>query len=211
MTAAAASVGIRLLPFVKGPMACCCYCCSWCLQEAAQRLQRLDSSGLSLELLDRLEQVCPLPEELESFQSYLQQQQQQKQQQDRQEVPESVAGGVASSFPPLRDVEAAMLPLARLPAVSSRLRILRFDLLAPKTIQELDDALDLVDKAAEQVRYLLLRGVLLLLLLMFRKVWLMLVSLLLVLSFCVACLGSVGRGVTVHHLLCSCGICRPWL
>ncbi|CDJ35394.1 uncharacterized protein EMH_0097160 [Eimeria mitis] len=45
-----------------------------------------------------------------------------------------------------------MLPLARLAAASSRLRVVRFDLLAPKTIKELDEALDLVDTAAEQGR-----------------------------------------------------------
>ncbi|XP_026193889.1 uncharacterized protein LOC34620900 [Cyclospora cayetanensis] len=113
-------------------------------KEAARRLQCLDSSGFSLELLDRLEQVCPLPEELEAFQAYLQQQEQQQTSEDPK--------ADSATTPPLRDVEAEMLPLVRLTGVSLRTRVVRFDLLAPKTLKELNDALDLVDQAAEQGR-----------------------------------------------------------
>lgn len=87
---------------------------------------------------------------MEGFRSYLEQrdQQQKEQQEQSAKVPE---GEDTASSCPLRDVEAAMLPLVRLAAVTSRIRIVRFDILAPKTIKELDDALDLVDNAAEQV------------------------------------------------------------
>ncbi|OEH76749.1 formin related protein [Cyclospora cayetanensis] len=115
-------------------------------KEAARRLQCLDSSGFSLELLDRLEQVCPLPEELEAFQAYLQQQEQQQTSEDPK--------ADSATTPPLRDVEAEMLPLVRLTGVSLRTRVVRFDLLAPKTLKELNDALDLVDQAAEQASLL---------------------------------------------------------
>lgn len=89
---------------------------------------------------------------MEGFRSYLEHgdQQQKGQQEYSEKVPEDEAADTATSYP-LRDVEAAMLPLVRLAAVSSRIRIVRFDILAPKTIKELDDALDLVDSAAEQV------------------------------------------------------------
>lgn len=98
-----------------------------------------------MELLERLEQVCPLPEELEAFQMYIRQQEQQ------QKASEGAATAAAAAGPPLRDVEAAMLPLARLAAVPLKIRVVRFELLGPKTLKELEEALDLVDRATEQV------------------------------------------------------------
>ncbi|KAL8433300.1 hypothetical protein ACSSS7_003984 [Eimeria intestinalis] len=131
--------------------------------------QCLDSTGLSLELLERLEQICPQAEEVESFQEYIQRKKAQQASQSAAATdleagkppaspgastasPPNTAGVAAAGGPPLRDVEAAMLPLAMLGAVSLRIRILRFELNAPKTLKELHDALDLVDRAAEQAR-----------------------------------------------------------
>ena len=116
-----------------------------------------------MEVLERLEQICPLPEELEGFQAYIKQQQEQQQQQQQQGHDSEGAAGAAGAaaaaagegeggLPPLRDVEAAMLPLVRLTVLASRIRIVRFEFVAPKTLRELEEALDLVDRAAEQVR-----------------------------------------------------------
>lgn len=124
-------------------------CCG--SQEAANRLQCLDSSGFSVELLERLEQVCPLPEELESFEAYIEQQQRQQEGAAAAAAVGEAAAAAASAGPPLRDIEAAMLPFVKVSAVPLRMRIIRFELLAPRTLKELEDALDLVDRAAEQV------------------------------------------------------------
>lgn len=95
---------------------------------------RIDPTGLDLDMLQKIKQIVPTPEETKKFDEY---------DERKRADPEKTL--------PLRDVEEQMRPFLHFARFSTRMRILRATIQWTKTVQDLEEHFALLNKAADEV------------------------------------------------------------
>ncbi|KFH08099.1 formin FRM2 [Toxoplasma gondii MAS] len=101
------------------------------LDAIAQKMLHLDTEGLTVDILQKVEQVAPTPEELVKFREY-------------EELKKTENTG------DLRDVEKKMTALIPVTRLSSRVRVMQTALQWEKVVEEIEKQLALLCKAADE-------------------------------------------------------------
>lgn len=104
------------------------------LQVLAEKVTRIDPTGLDPDILQKIAQIVPTPEEAKKFDDY---------DERKRKDPEKTL--------PLRDVEEKMRPFLHLPRLATRLRILKAAMQWMKTVQDIEGHFALLNKAADEV------------------------------------------------------------
>ncbi|KEP63426.1 UNVERIFIED_CONTAM: formin FRM2 [Hammondia hammondi] len=101
------------------------------LDAIAQKMLHLDTEGLTVDILQKVEQVAPTPEELVKFREY-------------EELKKAENTG------DLRDVEKKMTALIPVTRLASRVRVMQTALQWEKVVEEIEKQLALLCKAADE-------------------------------------------------------------